>query len=323
MPGGQPPAPPQAAERTFHFDGFTYHCRIVQHSAPATAPMLLLGGSSQHRHAWLRHEKWLASQCSLITVDLPGYGTADFLPAHYGIDFLAATVRHLLTELDVPRVNLVGACFGGAIALRFAQHYPEHLARLVLAGMTTTIPAYYSDAVPRWTSLLERGERTQTGIELVEKFVSPPAVGVVRKREVVSRLLYQQFMAQSEDEVKQTVEHNVRLLRHEWYRPEPVAAVPSLVFTGEYDTLCTPAMGREVAGVLPAAAFTTVQESDHLVSLERMAEFCDLLVRFCTGRPLAGLAYCNPVEFLGSASAPRRAASGQSRSEGAPRRAGA
>lgn len=299
-PGGQPPAHPQAEERTFHFDGFTYHCRIVSHGAPAAAPMLLLGGSSQNRHAWLRHEKWLAAVCPLITVDLPGYGTADFLPARYGIDFLAATVRHLLTELDLPRVNLVGACFGGAIALRFAQHYPRYLARFVLAGMTTTIPAYYSDAVPRWTSLLERGERTQTGAELVERFMSPPAVGTVRKREVVSRLLYQQFMAQSEDEVKRTVEHNVRLLRHEWYRPEPVAAVPSLVFTGEYDTLCTPAMGREVAGVLPAAAFTTVKEADHLVSLERMAEFCDLLVRFCTGLPLTGLPYCNPVESLGS-----------------------
>ena len=298
---GQPPAYAQAEERTFHFDGFTYHCRIVRHSSPVTPPMVLLGGSSQHRHAWVRHEKWLSAPGTLVTVDLPGYGAADFLPARYGIDFLAATVRHMLTELGMPRVNLVGACFGGAIALRFAQHYPGYVARLVLAGMTTTIPAYYSDAVPRWTSMLERGERTQTGIELVERFVSPPTVGTVRKREVVSRLLYQQFMAQSEDEVKRTVEHNVRLLRHEWYRPEPVAAVPSLVFTGEYDTLCTPAMGREVAGVLPAAAFTTIKESDHLVCLERMAEFCDLLVRFCTGHLLTGLSYCNPVETLGSA----------------------
>ncbi|MBC3843230.1 hypothetical protein GXW82_32570 [Streptacidiphilus sp. 4-A2] len=52
--------------------------------------------------------------------DLPGYGAADFLPADRGIGFLAATVRHMLAELEMPRVNLIGSCFGGAIALRFA-----------------------------------------------------------------------------------------------------------------------------------------------------------------------------------------------------------
>jgi pimeloyl-ACP methyl ester carboxylesterase len=300
-PGGQPPAQVRAEERTFHFDGFAYHCRIVHQSAPTTPPMVLLGGSSQNRFAWLRHEKWLSAPCTLVTVDLPGYGSADFLPARYGIDFLAANVRHMLTELAMPRINLVGTCFGGAVALRFAQHYPGYLARLALVGMTKAVPEEYTDAVPRWTRMLERGERAQIATELVERFMSPPGAWPVRKHEVVSRLLYQQFMAQSADEMAMSVEHNARLMRHEWYRPEPVASVPSLLFTGEYDTLCTPVMGREVADALPAVTFTTVKEADHLVPVERMAEFSDLLVRFCTGCLLTGLPYCNAVESLGTA----------------------
>lgn len=301
VPGGQSPAHVRVSERTLHFDGFTYHCRIVHQDAATIPPMVLLGGSSQNRHAWLRHQKWLSAPCSLITVDLPGYGAADFLPVRYGIDFLAATVRHMLTELGVGRVNLVGACFGGAIALRFAQHYPDHVARLLLGGMTLSVPEEYAAAVPRWTGMLERGELAQAATELVARFMSPAGGGPVRKREVVSRLLYQQFMAQSADDVRKVLEHNVRLLRHEWYRPEPVPVVPSLVFTGECDTLTTPAMGRQVAAALPAAAFTTVKETDHLVSVERMAEFSDLLVQFCTGRLVAGLPYCNPVESPGGA----------------------
>ncbi len=299
--GGTPPAHVRAEERTFHFDGFAYHCRIVHQDAPTTLPMVLLGGSSQSRLAWLRHEKWLSAQCTLVTVDLPGYGAADFLPARYGMDFLAANLRHMLTELDMPRVNLVGACFGGAIALRFAQHYPGYLARLALVGMTKAVPDDYAEAVPRWTWMLERGERAQIATELVQRFMSPPGVATVRKHEVVSRLLYQQFMAQSDQEMVMSVEHNARLMRHEWYRPEPVAAVPSLIFTGEHDTLCTPPMGREVADALPTALFTTVKEADHLVPVERMAEFSDLLVRFCTGCLLTGLPYCNQVESLGTA----------------------
>jgi pimeloyl-ACP methyl ester carboxylesterase len=295
--------PQRVAEQTFHFDGFAYHCRIVHQDAPTAPPMVLLGGASQNRHAWLRHEKWLAAPCTLITVDLPGYGAGDFLPAHYGFDFLAAVVRHMLSELGIARINLVGACFGAAVALRFAQHYPAYVARLAMSGMTLTLPEQYAAAAPRWTGLLERGELTQVATELVEQFMSPSGAGPVRKREVVSRLLYQQFMGQSADDVRKVLEHNVRMTRIEWYRPEPLPAVPGLVFTGEHDTFCTPDMGREVAALLPGADFTTVTEADHLVPVERMAEYSDLLVQFCTGRPLTGLTYCHPFETPSTAPA--------------------
>ncbi|KUJ64704.1 alpha/beta hydrolase [Streptomyces albus subsp. albus] len=292
---------------TFRFEGFTYHCRVVRCDAPRTEPMVLLGGSSQNRHAWLRHEKWLAPHGTVITVDLPGYGAADFLPARYGMDFLAATVRQLLLELGLRTVNLIGVCFGGAIALRFAQHYPGQLARLGFVGMTKAIPEDYAAAVPRWTGMLERGDRSGIATELVERFMSPPGTGPVRKHQVVSRLLYGQFMGQSEEDLRKSVEHNARLMSQEWYRAEPMPALPSLVFTGEYDTLCTPAMGREVAALMPGGRFTTVKEADHLVPVERMAEFSDLVSRFCTDQPLTGLPYCNPVETPGRAAVPEPA----------------
>jgi pimeloyl-ACP methyl ester carboxylesterase len=292
--------PVRVEERTLTFEGFAYHCRVVHQDSPQGEPLVLLGGSSQNRHAWLRHEQWLAERCTTVTVDLPGYGEADFLPVGYDLGFLAATVRHMLTELSMPRVNLVGSCFGGAIALRFAQQHPGHVARLVLAGMTKAIPDDFANAVPRWTRMLEYGDRDGIATELVGRFMSPPGTGAVRIHRIVSRLLHQQFMAQSEEEIRMSVEHNARLMSHDWYRDLPVPAVPSLVFTGEYDTLCTPAMGREVAASLPAAAFTTIKEADHLCPVERMKEFSDLVSRFCTGRPLAGLPYCNPVEMLGT-----------------------
>ena len=294
------PAQAQVEERVLVFEGFTYHCRVVRQENPRTEPLVLLGGSSQNRYAWLRHQKWLGACGTMITVDLPGYGEADFLPAGYGLDFLAACVRHMMQELSVHRANVIGSCFGGAIAVRFAQHHPDCVAKLGLVGMTREIPADYSAAVPRWARLLELGDRAQIATELVERFMSPPGTGVVHKHQAVSRLLYGQFMAQSEDDIRKSVEHNTRLMSHDWYRDEPVPAVPVLVCTGEFDTLCTPPMGRDVAAALPGAAFTTITHADHLAPVERIPEFCDLITRFCTGRPLTGLAYTNPVEWPGS-----------------------
>ncbi|MYV57858.1 alpha/beta hydrolase [Streptomyces sp. SID3212] len=287
-------------ERDLTFDGFRYTCRIVHHDDPLTEPVLVLGGSSQDRNSWVRHEKWLGPVGQVITVDLPGYGTADFLPAMYGVDFLAAAVRHLLTELDVPRVNLVAACYGGAVGLRFAQHYPDLVARLLLVGMTTRIPADYAAAMERWAVMIERGETETIARELADRFMSPPGTGRVRKHAAVSRLVYQQIAGQDPEQLSKSAEHNTRLMRHEWYRPEPVPAVPSLVVTGEHDTLCTPAMGREVAAQLPEARFLTIDETDHLAPVERIADFADLMARFCTDRPLDGLPYASVPETLGT-----------------------
>ncbi|MDT0612812.1 alpha/beta fold hydrolase [Streptomyces lancefieldiae] len=296
--GPVPPVPGQVEERRLVFDGFGYECRIVHQPAALTAPLVLLGGSSQNRYSWQGHEKWLSPLCTLITVDLPGYGSSDFLPARYGIDFLAAALRHMLAAIDVPRVNLFGGCFGEVVGLRFAQLHPEFVRRIVFCGAAKHLPEIYTDAVPRLSQALERGEIEEAAGGLVRLFMSNPGAGRVRKHAAVARLLQQQFLNQTPDEIKKAVEHNTRLMTHGCYRPLPVPAVPSLVFTGEYDTLCTPQMGRELAATMPAARFTTIKEADHLVTVERRQESSDLIGRFVTHRSIDDLPYCNAVESL-------------------------
>ncbi|MGV9287617.1 alpha/beta fold hydrolase [Streptomyces sp. NPDC003719] len=289
-------APGQVEERDLVLDGFAYQCRIVRQSAPQTVPLVLLGGSSQNRYSWQGHERWLAPLCTLVTVDLPGYGTADFLPAEYDIDFLADAVEHMLVEIGMPEVNLFGGCFGEVVGLRFAQLHPEFVSRILFCGAAKRLPDIYTEAVPRLSHALERGEIDKAAEGLVRLFMSNPGAGQVRKHAAVARLLQRQFLNQTPDEIKKAVEHNTRLTTHGCYRPLPVPDVPSLVFTGEYDTLCTPQMGRELAATMPSARFTTIREADHLVTVERREESADLIGRFCTDRPIDDLPYCTPLE---------------------------
>ncbi|MFE1424607.1 alpha/beta fold hydrolase [Streptomyces fungicidicus] len=283
-------------ERRLAFQGFSYTCRIVHQSAPRTAPLLLLGGSSQDRYSWQSHEKWLAPLCTLITVDLPGYGTSDFLPARYDIDFLGDAVQHMLAEIGVPEVNLFGGCFGEVVGLRFAQRHPESVRRIIFAGAANRLPGIYTEAVPRLSQALGRGDIEGAAEGLVRLFMSNPEAGRVRRHAAVARLLQRQFMNQTPEEVRKALEHNTRLVTHGCYEPLPVPEVPTLVFTGEHDTLCTPEMGRELAATMPGAWFTTVREADHLVTVERREESADLIARFCTDRPIDGLPYCSTLE---------------------------
>ncbi|MBL3666381.1 alpha/beta hydrolase [Streptomyces sp. M2CJ-2] len=290
----------EVEERSLSFEGFAYECRIVHQSAPRTAPLLLLGGSSQDRYSWQAHEKWLAPLCTLITVDLPGYGSADFLPSRYGIDFLAAAVKHMLVETGMPQVNLFGGCFGEVVGLRFAQLHPEFVRRIVFCGAAKRLPEIYTDVVPRLSHAFERGDNEAAVGGLVRLFMSNPGAGKVRRHAAVTRLLQRQFMSQTPDEIKKALEHNTRLVTHGCYEPLPVPDVPTLVFTGEYDTLCTPEMGRELAATMPSARFTTVREADHLVTVERREESSELIGRFCTDLPIDGLPYCTAVESPGT-----------------------
>ncbi|MFE1252451.1 alpha/beta fold hydrolase [Streptomyces fungicidicus] len=283
-------------ERRLAFQGFSYTCRIVHQSAPRTAPLLLLGGSSQDRYSWQSHEKWLAPLCTLITVDLPGYGTSDFLPARYDIDFLGDAVQHMLAEIGAPEVNLFGGCFGEVVGLRFAQRHPESVRRIIFAGAANRLPGIYTEAVPRLSQALGRGDIEGAAEGLVRLFMSNPEAGRVRRHAAVARLLQRQFMNQTPEEVRKALEHNTRLVTHGCYEPLPVPEVPTLVFTGEHDTLCTPEMGRELAATMPGAWFTTVREADHLVTVERREESADLIARFCTDRPVDGLPYCSALE---------------------------
>ncbi|MER5733420.1 alpha/beta hydrolase [Streptomyces sp. NPDC002138] len=304
--GGPDAAPGTVEERELVFDGRTYVCRIARAGGSGT-PLLVLGGSEQNRTSWTRHERRLVLDRPVVTVDLPGYGTADFLPARYGIDHLAAATRHLVDELGLGRISLFGACFGGAVALRFAQHNAAFVERLMLSGMATAVTPDYTAAMERWDGMIARGETQDIARELTERFMSPPDGRKVRKHAAVGRLVYQQIAGQSPDSLRKSAEHNRRLIRHEWYRPGPCPPVPALVVTGEHDTLTTPDMGRRVASVLPTAQFLTVLETDHLAPLERSGDFADLMARFLTGQPLAGLPYTTPPEaFVAGRPVPAR-----------------
>lgn len=106
-------------------DRFTFETRTVAGPAPGATPVLLVGGAFQHKESWGRLERFLLEERPVITVDLPGWGAADTLPADYDIDFLADTLRQALDELGVARVDMAVGSYGAMIGYRLAQLCPS------------------------------------------------------------------------------------------------------------------------------------------------------------------------------------------------------
>ena len=84
--------------------------------------VLLVHGLGGERHVWERVWPALTARCDVMTVDLPGFGASDPLPA--GGDAspqgLARALAAFLAEQGFERPHVVGNSLGGWVALELA-----------------------------------------------------------------------------------------------------------------------------------------------------------------------------------------------------------
>ena len=80
-----------SGERVFEVvhRGYRALGQVYPHPEPSLGPILLVGGAMQRKEGWGRFEGVLRRESTVVTVDLPGWGGAEVLPARYGIGFLA------------------------------------------------------------------------------------------------------------------------------------------------------------------------------------------------------------------------------------------
>jgi pimeloyl-ACP methyl ester carboxylesterase len=97
------------------------------------SPLVLLHGLGGSLYDWRHLIGPLSQNHRVIAIDLLGAGESELPEGEdYSVAAQARRVRGLLDHLGVERATLVGSSYGGGIALRFAQDWPERVLRLVL-----------------------------------------------------------------------------------------------------------------------------------------------------------------------------------------------
>ncbi|MFE3516494.1 alpha/beta fold hydrolase [Streptomyces sp. NPDC059166] len=280
---------PEEIIRSLTVDGLRYGYRLLPRDpgagAPATEPVVVIGGALQGMFGWPQMDDHLGPLTDVVTADLPGMGTADPLPPGPSAEILRAAVTGILDDLGVARINLFGFSYGAAIAFGCARHDPRRVARLVLGGVPTHIG---DDQVAHW----HRAQRALADGD-PEKFAALAADGLmcrdpakpVHRGELARRYVRRSFThalahsAHAADSLHRAIAD----------RPDftgGLSGVPTLVFAGEHDTVTSPELQREFARTIEGSRFLTLPESDHWVVLERSEEVADLVTRFFTDQPL-------------------------------------
>ena len=90
-------------------------------------------------HGWQRTHKDFAKlaefgNLSLLALDLPGFGQSPAPPIGWSTQDYAMLVNEVIDEVGGPLI-VIGHSFGGRVAVRLADHYPQQVRGLILSGV--------------------------------------------------------------------------------------------------------------------------------------------------------------------------------------------
>ncbi|GGQ28439.1 alpha/beta fold hydrolase [Streptomyces roseolilacinus] len=248
----------------------------LAHDVSGDGPaVVLLHSSVCDRRMW--DPQWPALADSghrVVRCDFRGYGESPVADRPYGD---AADVADLLDHLGVDRAVLVGASYGGRVALELAATRPDRVTGLAL--LCPAMPGHEPGAAlrsfdEREEELFEAGD-IAGAVELnVRTWLGPEADDEARER--VRRMQRHAFEVQAAAEDFSLPGEQVDLSR---------ITAPCLVVSGAHDLPDFREIAATVARRVPGARHLELPWAGHLPNLERPAPTTDLLTRFLRETP--------------------------------------
>ena len=222
----------------------------------------------------------VAAGYRVVRCDLRGYGDSPLPPGRFSN---VEDVRALLDELAIDGATVVGASFGGRVALELTLEHPERVEALVLVGPGLR-GIQWSENIERFgdeeEALLDAGD-VEAAVELnVRTWVDGPARGpdeVDRGvRDLVATMQRRAFEVQvavpdagPDEEPERPAADRLGDVR-----------CPTLVVVGDFDQPDILKVVDELAAAIPRARREIIGGAAHLPSLEKPEQFNALLLEF-------------------------------------------
>ncbi len=240
--------------------------------------LTLVHAGVAHLRMWDAQVEAFKDRYTVVRYDERGFGRTETEDVPYAnFDDL----RRLLDHLAIDTTHLVGNSRGGSISLDFTLEHPDRVRSLTLVG--SGIGGFDNDD-PSLTPIFEEIERLweakdyEQVVELETRmWTDGPGQATTRvdpelRRRMVQWNLENYRAEQEADQVQ---------------RPDPLAvdrlaqvAAPTLVVWGLLDTSEANASGEKLVAEIRGARSQVFPDVAHMVSLEKPAEFNQLLEEF-------------------------------------------
>lgn len=260
-------------------NGCTYHVEI----GGAGPPLVALHGFTGSVETWAPFRAAFGRRFTVVAIDLLGHGSSECPPdprryqMERGVDDLIA----IFDQLGLGRVDLLGYSMGGRVALQLAVAAPNWIHTLTLESASPGIRSAVdrmarARADGRLADLLE-GE----GIEaFVDRWEQVPLFTSQRglPARVRAALRSQRLRGNPLGLANSLRGMGTGEMAPLFDRLSQVSA-PTLLIVGAMDEKYR-ALGREMAGLLPAATLAVVPGAGHAVHLEQPNAFTRIVLEF-------------------------------------------
>lgn len=279
--------------------GSTWY-RVVGDLKSSKTPVMVLHGGPGAGHNYCEPIAEVLAQTGRAAVlyDQIGCGNSTHLPdkpKEFWTPELFMEELVLLTEhLGISnKYNIVGQSWGGMLGMQFAIQKPKGLNALVVADSPASVEVWVSEAnklrkelPPEVEATLLKHEAAETTedpeyIAAVDVFYSrhlcripqPPYVVASFEQLAADPTVYHTMNGPSEF-------HVIGSLKHWDIRPQlKEISAPTLLVSGQYDE-ATPAMVKEINGLIPGSKWELFAESSHMPHVEEPAKFKRVVAEF-------------------------------------------
>lgn len=279
--------------------GSTWY-RVVGDLKSSKTPVMILHGGPGAGHNYCEPIAEVLAQTGRAAVlyDQIGCGNSTHLPdkpKEFWTPELFMEELVLLTEhLGISnKYDIVGQSWGGMLGMQFAITKPKGLNAMVIADSPASMEVWVSEAnklrkelPPEVEATLLKHEAAETTedpeyVAAVDVFYSrhlcripqPPCVVASFEQMASDPTVYHTMNGPSEF-------HVIGSLKHWDIRPQlKEITTPTLLVSGQYDE-ATPAMVKEINGLIPGSKWELFAESSHMPHVEEPAKFKKVVSEF-------------------------------------------
>ena len=232
--------------------------------------VLLIAGLGDPAEAWQPQLDGLADRYRLIAFDNRGAARTPLPEGPLSPTMMADDAAALLRALEVPSAHVAGFSMGSAIAQELALRHPDLVRSLVLISTYARADALFRSQLNFWRWLPEVAPNERAFFEAFFTWVYTPrahADGSVDQ-------IVEEALAFPDQQSLEGFQAQVDVcLAHDTADRLSDITAPTLVLSGEYDTILPPRFGRSVAEAIPNARFDVMPGEAHQPFQEVPDEF--------------------------------------------------
>lgn len=238
-------------------------------------PVLFVHAFPLNRTMWAPQVSALVERCRCVAADLRGFGDSSVAPP-YSMEQYADDLAHLLDQLHIEKVVLVGCSMGGYVSFAFWRRHQHRVRALVLSD--TKAGADTEEALERRRQLIEiaraQGSTGVANLQIASLIGKTSREKLPDTFDAVHRMIAQA-----------RPEGIVGALEAMMLRPDSIPTlatinVPALIIVGDEDVPTPAREARAMHEKIAGSRLEIIAQAGHLPNLERPAAFNHLLTEF-------------------------------------------